>query len=76
MRIAFFVCAVALMAAVSSKSAFAIKEFGEQFGRVYVEGSKDEAFKALVAEAKTNTQKKKKRQRKQKEAQSLRRCAS
>jgi hypothetical protein len=54
MRIAFFVCAVALMAAVSSKSAFAIKEFGEQFGRIYVEGSKDEAFKGLVGEAKCN----------------------
>jgi len=42
------------MAAVSSKSAFAIKEFGEQFGRVYVEDNKDEAFKTLVSEAKCN----------------------
>jgi hypothetical protein len=52
MRIALFVCAVALMATCSMKPAFAIKQFGEQFGRVYVEDSKNDDFKKLVAEAK------------------------
>jgi hypothetical protein len=47
-------CAVAVMAACVSKPAFAIKPFGEQFGRVYVEGSKNEEFKKLVGEAKCN----------------------
>jgi hypothetical protein len=33
---------------------FAKPEFGKQFGRVYVEDSKNEDFKKLVAEAKCN----------------------
>jgi hypothetical protein len=54
MRIVFSVCAVVLMTACVSNPAFAIKEFGEQFGRVYVEGSKSDDFKKLVGEAKCN----------------------
>jgi hypothetical protein len=43
-----------LTATVSVKPAYAIKEFGEQFARVYVEGNKSEEFKKLVSEAKCN----------------------
>jgi hypothetical protein len=54
MRLVISFCAVALMATFVSKPAYAIKPFGEQFGRVYVESSKNEAFKKLVADAKCN----------------------
>ncbi|MEQ1830066.1 MAG: hypothetical protein ABL921_29160 [Pirellula sp.] len=54
MRFVISFCAVALMAIVVSKPAFAIKPFGDQFGRIYVETSKNEDFKKLVAEAKCN----------------------
>lgn len=42
------------MAAVVSKPAFAVKEFEDQFKRIYVEKNKNEDFKKLVAEAKCN----------------------
>ncbi len=54
MKRLFFVCAIALMATVSSRTAFATKEFGEHFGKYYVADSKSEDFKKLVAEAKCN----------------------
>lgn len=54
MRIVFCFCAVVLTATVSVKPAYAIKEFGEQFARIYVEGNKSEEFKKLVSEAKCN----------------------
>ncbi len=54
MKRLFFVCAIALMATVSSRTAFATKEFGEHFGKFYVADSKNEDFKKLVAEAKCN----------------------
>lgn len=46
--------AVALTACVVSPSAFAIKEFGETWVKVYVEKSENEEFKKLAAEAKCN----------------------
>lgn len=42
------------MATVSAQPAFAIKEFGEHFGKYYVEDSKNDDFKKLVADAKCN----------------------
>ncbi len=54
MKRILFVFAVVLMATVSSKSAFATKEFGLEFGKFYVEVSKSDDFKKLVAEAKCN----------------------
>jgi hypothetical protein len=54
MKRLLFVFAVVLMAGVSSRPALAIKEFGEQFARVYVEGNKNEDFKKLAGEAKCN----------------------
>ncbi|XZE33956.1 3-keto-disaccharide hydrolase [Pirellulaceae bacterium SH501] len=47
-------CALVLGAAFSPQPAFAIKEFGEAFGKKYVEASKNEDFKKLAAEAKCN----------------------
>lgn len=46
--------AVGLTAAVASPNAFAIKEFGETWAKVYVEKSENEGFKKLAAEAKCN----------------------
>ena len=54
MKRLFFVCAVALMAVVSFQPAFATKEFGEHFKKFYVDGSKNEDFKKLSADAKCN----------------------
>jgi hypothetical protein len=54
MRIVFVFCAMVLTATLSSNKALAIKEFGEQFGRTYVEGSKNDSFKELVSKAKCN----------------------
>jgi hypothetical protein len=54
MRRVLLICAVALTACVFVRPAFAIKEFGEQWGRVYVEDSKNDDFKKLAAEAKCN----------------------
>ncbi len=45
---------VALIATASAQPALAIKEFGEHFGKYYVEPSKNEEFKKLVGEAKCN----------------------
>ncbi len=52
MKRLFFVCAVALMAVVSSRPALATKEFSDHFKKFYVDESKNEEFKKLVAEAK------------------------
>ena len=52
MKRLLFVCAVALMAVVSFRPAFATKEFGEHFTKHYVTDSKNEDFKKLAAEAK------------------------
>jgi len=46
--------AVGLTASVISPSAFAIKEFGETWTKVYVESSENGEFKKLAAEAKCN----------------------
>ncbi len=46
--------AVGLTASVVAPSAFAIKEFGETWAKVYVESSENEDFKKLAAEAKCN----------------------
>ena len=54
MKRSFFVCAVALMAVVSFRPAFATKEFGEHFTKFYVAESKSEEFKKLAVEAKCN----------------------
>lgn len=47
-------CAVVLMASAVVQPAFAIKEFGEFWGKNYVEGSKNEEFKKLAGDAKCN----------------------
>ena len=54
MKMLFFVCAIVLMTTVSLRPAFATKEFGEHFKKFYVDDSKNEEFKKLVAEAKCN----------------------
>jgi len=46
--------AVALIATAVSPSAFAIKEFGETWTKIYAEKSTNEEFKKLAAEAKCN----------------------
>jgi hypothetical protein len=46
--------AVILTACAVSPSAFAIKEFGETWAKVYVEKSENEEFKKLAVEAKCN----------------------
>lgn len=54
MKRVLFVCAVVLMASVSFRPAYATKEFGLEFTRVYVTDSKNEDFKKLAADAKCN----------------------
>lgn len=46
--------AVGLTASVVTPKAFAIKEFGETWAKIYVESSDNEDFKKLAAEAKCN----------------------
>ncbi len=52
----FLVCAlvVGISFGMAARPAFAIKQFGEAWGEVYVKSSKDEGFKTLVGEAKCN----------------------
>lgn len=54
MKRAFVFCVVALVAVSVAQPAMATKEFSEHWSKKYVEPSKNEEFKKLVAEAKCN----------------------
>jgi hypothetical protein len=54
MKNVLFVGSVVLMSAVISKPVLAVKEFQDEFLRIYVADHKNADFKKLVAEAKCN----------------------